>query len=155
MRKIFLIILFLFLTVSAVSAGENSTGIISSSDFNGSSLETQNIELQAVDNSNSSHECALSQNENLIEKSSDGTNLVSKFSAKDVTSRYGLKTTFSVKLLSKNGKPLKDKSVTFNINGKQYVANSNSKGVASVSFKLDAGKYKINYFSDGIAGKIQ
>ena len=153
MRKIFLIILFLFLTVSAVSAGENSTGIISSSDFNGSSLETQNIELQSVDNSNSSHECALSQNENLIEKSSDGTNLVSKFSAKDVTSRYGLKTTFSVKLLSKNGKPLKDKSVTFNINGKQYVANSNSKGVASVSFKLDAGKYKINYFSDGIAGK--
>lgn len=141
------------MSVSAVSAAENSTHAVLSSDFNGSSLQTQNIGLHAVDNTNFTHEGALSQNKRLIEKSSDESNLVSKFSAKDVTSKYGVKTTFSVKLLNKNGKMLKDKSVTFKINGKQYVVNSNSKGIASVSFKLNAGKYKINYFADGIAGK--
>jgi len=106
-----------------------------------------------VSEGNSSDGATPSQNENSSDTPADSTDSVSKCSAKNVNSKYGVKTTFSVKLLNSKGALLKDKSVTFKVNGKHYTANSNSKGVASISFKLNAGKYTITYSADGVTGK--
>ena len=48
------------------------------------------------------------------------------------------------KILNKNGKALKNKKITFKINGKKYKAKTNKKGIAKIKIKnLKAGKYKI------------
>ena len=121
-------------------------------DSDGLILENAN-DIPIADATSDSGEGALSQNETSADESQDTSDSVSRFSAKDVTSKYGVKTTFSVKLLDSKGNLLKDKAVTFKVNGKQYTANSNSNGVASVSFKLNAGKYAITYSADGLTGK--
>ena len=67
----------------------------------------------------------------------------SKLSASDVTSKYGVNTVFKVRVLDAAGKPLENKSVTFKVNGKTYERFSDSNGMASISFKFNAGKYTI------------
>lgn len=152
-KNIFLIFLFLFLAISAVNASEDVNDNITVADFNDNNLEMQDIETPVVSEANSPDEVISSQNETSNDNSLDASNSVSKFSAKDVTSKYGVKTTFSVKLLDGKGNPLKSKSVTFKVNGNKYTANSNSHGIASISFKLNAGKYTITYSADGLTGK--
>lgn len=77
----------------------------------------------------------------------------SKVSASDVTSKYGVNTIFKVKVLDADGNPLENKSVTFNVNGKTYESRSDSNGMASISFKFNAGKYTIRYYVDEISGQ--
>lgn len=77
----------------------------------------------------------------------------SKLSASDVTSKYGVNTVFKVRVLDAAGKPLENKSVTFNVNGKTYQRFSDSNGIASISFKFNAGKYAIKYYVDEISGQ--
>lgn len=51
---------------------------------------------------------------------------------------------FTAKLLNNNGKIVKNKKITFKLNGKTYMAKTNSKGIATVSLKnLKVGKYTI------------
>ena len=50
---------------------------------------------------------------------------------------------FKVTLLKQNGKVAKDRKVKITINGVSHVVKSNSKGVASVKFKLARGTYKV------------
>ena len=94
-----------------------------------------------------------SNDKNLISTQDDTSNSVSKLKGKDMSSRYGVKTKFSVTVLDKNGKIFKNKQVTFKINGKTYDTYSNSKGIAGITLKLNAGKYKIKYFADDVSGK--
>ena len=77
----------------------------------------------------------------------------SKLSASDVTSKYGVNTVFKVRVLDAAGKPLENKSVTFKVNGKTYQRFSDSNGMASISFKFNAGKYTIKYYVDEISGQ--
>ena len=58
--------------------------------------------------------------------------------------KKGKTLTYTAKLLNKNGKKLKNKKITFKINGKKYKAKTNKKGVAKIKVKnLKKGKYKI------------
>lgn len=64
--------------------------------------------------------------------------------AKDLVQKKAKTTKFSVKLVDKNGKILKNKVVTFKIIGKKYTAKTDKKGVATASIKnLNVGKFTI------------
>ena len=128
-KKIILILLFLFLSLSAVSAGDNATGNTTLADFN------EDVAINEAEDSLSIASYEDDINETSTANSNDNpVKQVSKFSAKDVTSKYGAATRFSVKLLDNLGEPLPYKTVTFKVGGKTYNANSDSKGIATVSF---------------------
>ena len=64
--------------------------------------------------------------------------------AKNIIAKNVNKIKFKVKLLNKNGKPLKGKKITFKFKGKKYKAKTNKKGVATLTLKkLSVGKFKI------------
>ncbi len=64
--------------------------------------------------------------------------------AKNIVKKKAKTIKFSVKVVDKNGKKLKNKKVTFKVKGKKYTAKTNKKGVATVSIKnLKAGKFAI------------
>lgn len=80
-------------------------------------------------------------------------NVLSRLSSKDVTSTYGKLTQLDVNVLSKQGKVMKNKLVTFKVNGVAYKKYTNSKGTATLPLNLYAGTYTITYAVDGISGK--
>lgn len=90
---------------------------------------------------------------NSTSKASSATTKKVKFTAKNLVSTYGKTAKFSLKLSDKNGKLLKNKTVIFKVAGKKYNVYSNSKGIASIKVKLDAGKYKVSYSCDNFTGK--
>ena len=64
--------------------------------------------------------------------------------AKNVVKKKAKTTKFTVKLVSKKGKILKNKKITFKFKGKKYTAKTNKKGIATLSLKnLKVGKYTI------------
>ena len=79
--------------------------------------------------------------------------VLSRFSAKDITSTYGKQTKFTVKLLDKKGNLMKNQMVTFKIGSKTYKANTTSKGLASINLNYNAGTYTIYYSADGVSAK--
>ena len=77
--------------------------------------------------------------------------------AKDISKKKAKTVKFTVKLVNKNGKILKNKKITFKIKNKKYTAKTNSKGVATLSLKnLKVGKYTItsSYGGCTISNKI-
>lgn len=65
--------------------------------------------------------------------------------AKNIVKKKAKTTKFSVKLVDKKGKILKNKKITFKIKGKKYTAKTNKKGIATVSIKnLKVGKFTIS-----------
>ncbi len=64
---------------------------------------------------------------------------------KDISYRQGSKSVFIVSLLTSSGAAVKNKKVTFKVNGKTYKRTTNSKGRAQMFVKLTAGKRKISY----------
>ena len=147
-----LIFLFLFLAISAVGAVEDN---LTQSNVDDSLLQAPIGEVENQTAIESSDVVLKNSNDaNLTSTQEDGSkNSVSKLKGKDVSSTYGSKTKFSVTVLDKSGKAFKNKQVTFKVNGKTYSSYSNSNGVASITLKLNAGKYTINYSVDGISGK--
>lgn len=79
--------------------------------------------------------------------------VLSRVSTSDVTSTYGTKTKFNLKLLDKKGNPMKDQVVSFKVHGVTYKSSTNDKGIASLDLNLKAGTYTITYSVDGISGK--
>ena len=64
--------------------------------------------------------------------------------AKNIVKKKAKTTKFTVKLVDKKGKILKNKKVTFKISGKKYTAKTNKKGIATASIKnLKVGKFTI------------
>lgn len=63
---------------------------------------------------------------------------------KDIKKKKAKTVKFTAKLLNNKGKIVKNKQVTFKINGKTIKAKTNSKGIATASLKnLKVGKHKI------------
>lgn len=54
---------------------------------------------------------------------------------------------FKIKLTDARGNLLKNKKVTFTLNGKKYVKYTNNKGIATLSIKLKKGTYKLKVYS--------
>lgn len=137
--------------ISAVSASGDDNFTVGSPD--GSDLNLSHPEIQAqneagLKNSNVSEPLLKS----VSKENKPAANKV-KFSSKNVVSTYGKTVKFSVKLSNNKGKLLKNKLVTFKVAGKKYNVYSNSKGIASIKIKLNAGKYKVSYSCDNFTGK--
>ena len=64
--------------------------------------------------------------------------------AKNVVGKKSKTTKFSVKLVDKNGKILKNKKITIKVKTKKYSVKTNAKGIATLSVKLTkVGKYAV------------
>lgn len=127
----FLIILTLFLTVSFVSANENATDVLVMEDNASSDI----LQEDSVDGSPD----VGSEVVNLSE---------TEISASNVVSYTNLKDKFTVKLTS-NGTNLASKKVSITLNGVNYNRTTNSKGEATVNFKLKAGTYNVQFSFSG------
>ena len=55
--------------------------------------------------------------------------------AKNISKKKAKTTKFTVKLVNKNGKILKNKKITFKMKNKKYTAKTNNKGIATLSLK--------------------
>lgn len=168
----FIILLTLFLSISAISASENVTAdnLASDDDLNEvSSIEGNLSEVSsAEDNLNEAYlvegnlsevssadedsKEVLSSDDNL-EKVTSVNNAVTNsskakssttISAKYKVSYVDYKDTFTIKLTS-GGKALAKKHVTVTLNNVKYNKITNSKGQVTIKFKLKTGKYKVRY----------
>lgn len=68
-----------------------------------------------------------------------------KLGDKYINYRQGSKCLFYVKLLDKDGKPIKNQLVTFKVAGKTYTAKTSKKGIAKIYLNLKKGKHKVKY----------
>lgn len=67
--------------------------------------------------------------------------------ANSVIYRHKTPGVFKIKLSDARGNLLKNKKVTFTVNGKKYVRQTDSNGIATLNFKLKKGTYKIKVYS--------
>ena len=74
---------------------------------------------------------------------------------KDLTMNENDKSKFTVKVLNSNGKVSANKKVTLKVNGKTYTPKSDSKGIATQTIDLPAGKYSITTEYDGLKNTNQ
>ena len=65
---------------------------------------------------------------------------------------YGNKATYTVNAYDKAGKPIANKLVTITIGKNVYTKNTNGNGVATFTFKYNAGNYVIKYSVDKLSG---
>lgn len=163
MNKRFLVLLLfvisLFLLVSAVSAEDMEVGN-SNTDLDVLS------EDQSVDNSADSNDNADSDDstdDSTTDSSSPDSSADSaiqfndtpyKFtSTKNISSTYGKKVKFSVKVLNNEGNPINHTLVSFKVNGKTYNVYTDASGISSIYLNLNSGKYTIYYSAQDISGK--
>ncbi len=64
---------------------------------------------------------------------------------KYINYRQGSKCLFYVKLLTKDGKAIKNQWVTFKVAGKTYTAKTNNNGIAKIYLNLKKGTYTVKY----------
>ena len=73
---------------------------------------------------------------------------------KNISKKKATTVKYTAKVLSKKGKVLKNKKVTFKLKGKTYTAKTNKKGIATISLKnLKVGKYTISSKYGGLTNK--
>ena len=160
-----LLAISLFLIVSAVSAediaDDSNADIEVPSEQSVDNLSCYNEDLdtslEATDNSNDSNNIILSSNSAnapINSSSVDYSKVPSKFtSSKNISSTYGKKVKFSVKVINKEGKAINHTLVTFKVNGKTYNRYTNQSGISYIYLNFNAGKYAIKYNASGISGK--
>ncbi|MBQ2654566.1 MAG: succinylglutamate desuccinylase/aspartoacylase family protein [Methanobrevibacter sp.] len=73
--------------------------------------------------------------------------------AKDISSVYGNKAKFTIRLLNNSGSPMAGVNVTFKIGNKVYTKQTNIHGDASIWPNFNSGNYVIRYSADGVSGK--
>ena len=159
-----LLAISLFLLLSAVSAEDiaDDTNVnvevpgeeqsVDNSDVYSDNANSDNS-LEAADDSNNTFQVSDS-NATGNSTSNDTSKVPSKFSSsKNISSTYGKKVKFSVKVLNKEGKPINHTLVTFKVNGKTYNRYTNLSGISYIYLNLNAGKYSIKYNASGISGK--
>jgi predicted deacylase len=160
MKKSILIILLLlcvFIGISAVSANEN----MSASD---NVLEMDNaIEISQTEQSylDTSSVSGQSQQSGIVSSpkategsgNKDTSQIPSKATAKDIKSVYGTPAEYSVKVVDKAGSNVVGKQVKFVIGKKTYKVQTDEEGVAKLKLNYAAGKYTIKYYIDNLLGK--
>ena len=123
----FIILLTLFLSISAISASDNITC------DNLTSCDDNDMESLSLDD---------------VESSDDMNKSSTEISAEDKVSYVDYEDSITVTLTS-NGTHLVNKTVIINLNNETYNKTTDSNGHATISFKLKTGTYKINYFFEG------
>ena len=162
-----LVLLILCLSVSVVSASENTTDVSSTiiEDGSDSTVLSQNVESgdgSLVNNVDSLtvDEAYAKSVDNVLSVSSDKNasdcltssattvktiKTTIKVTDKNINYREGSKCAFMAKLTDANGNPLKSQKITFKVDGKTYTANTDSKGNAKIFLKLKKGTYTVKF----------
>ncbi len=154
MRKIFLIVLLLavFVTVSAVSANENVT-------VSGDVLEMDNSEEISISNeaedilTDAVANGASDTNESGSEPAKKAVQVPKNAKTKNIKTTYGTKVKYKLKLYDKSGDVIAGQKVKFKIGKKVYKVKTDSKGVAAIKLNYAAGKYTIKYSVGKLTGK--
>ena len=125
--------------------------------------EEQSIETSEISNDSANSDISLdatgnstgnASNNSSNNSSIDSSKVPYKFSStKNISSTYGKKAKFSVKVLNNEGKAINHTLVTFKVSGKTYNRYTNASGIAYIYLNLNAGKYAIKYNASGISGK--
>ena len=150
MKKIYLLLLILtvFISISAVSAAENISDcddVLYAGDVNDlTASKTDEIMTKTIENANSN--VLASDNKNPVQ-------IPSKVKTNDIKSTYGTKAKYNLKLFDQSGKIIAGKQVNFKIGKKVFKIKTDSNGVASLELNYAAGKYVIKYSVDGLSGK--
>ncbi|MBQ6139507.1 MAG: succinylglutamate desuccinylase/aspartoacylase family protein [Methanobrevibacter sp.] len=140
-----LLAISLFLLLSAVSAED----IVADVNIN------PDNPLEAIENSNDNYQDYDSDASNATGDvtSGDSSKVPSKFtSSKNISSTYGKKVKFSLKVLNNEGKAINHTLVTFKVSGKTYNVYTDQSGISFIYLNLNAGKYTIKYNASGISG---
>ena len=85
----------------------------------------------------------ISKNPKTSESVTKTITIKSLIETKDLTMKENDGSKFTVKVLNSNGKASPNKKVTLKVNGKTYTPKSDSKGIATQTIDLAAGKYSI------------
>lgn len=72
---------------------------------------------------------------------------------KDITTNYGNKAQYKVKLVKNSGEPMAGIKVTFKLASKVYIRWTDSRGCAILNLNSKAGKYSLRYSAGGFSGK--
>ncbi len=112
-RNFIILLFFLLLTISCVSAHENDT-----------LSESNQVSLDDVDYSNN-----VSQ--------------PSKIETQDLVKYYKNDSQFEFSVFDDNDKPISDANVLLSVNGKNYTKKTNDEGFGFLTINLNPGKYKI------------
>ena len=153
---LFLFVISLFLLLSTVSAED--IGVDDSNvDFDVLS-EDQPVDNSEDSNANANSDVSSDDTDDsandINSNESDSSKTPYKFtSTKNISSTYGNKVKFSVKVLNNEGKAINHTLVTFKVSGKTYNRYTNASGIAYIYLNLNAGKYAINYNASGIYGR--
>ena len=136
----FIILLTLFISVSAISAGENVTCDNLACEFEDS---TEPLAIDAGDDSVDSQALgAVGDSSKLHE--ADANKSSTEISANDKTSYVDYEDTVTIQLTS-NGSALADKPIAITLNDVKYDKTTDSNGQAVLDFKLKAGTYTLTY----------
>ena len=153
---LFLFVISLFLLLSTVSAediGVDDSDVdfdVLSEDQPVDNSEDSNANANSDDSSDDTDDSANDINSNEL----DSSKTPYKFtSARNISSTYGNRVKFSVKVLNNEGKAINHTLVTFKVSGKTYNRYTNASGIAYIYLNLNAGKYAINYNASGIYGR--
>ncbi len=160
MNKRFLVLLLfvisLFLLLSTVSAEDigvddsNADFEVLSEDQSVDNSEDSNANANSDVSSDDTDDSANDINSNEL----DSSKTPYKFtSTRNISSTYGNKVKFSVKVLNNEGKAINHTLVTFKVSGKTYNRYTNASGIAYIYLNSNAGKYAINYNASGISGR--
>ena len=168
-RYLWLILLWVFLIVSAASAddtvsddsglaidvngGNESLDNSDSLDGDGSSDTTIDERVDTADTNDSSSSPIVSNSSNNVSDVQFNSTPYKFSSTKNIASTYGKKVKFSVKVLNKDGKAINHTLVTFKANGKTYKVYTNASGISSITLNYNSGKYTISYSAGGVSGK--
>ena len=150
MKKIYILLLLLsvFITVSAVSAADNVT------DFNDLSQTPVESDIIGLDNDE-----VISQVQEMNDLKTDSKEVSnqpqvpSKAVANNIKTTYGKPVKYTLKLTDKNGTGIAGKQVTFKIKNKVYKIKTDSNGQATLNLNYNSGKYIIKYSVCGLSGK--
>ena len=146
----------LFLLLSAVSA-EDIGSNDSNADFDVFN-EDLSVENSDDSNDNSNPDVSLDftdDSANDVNNNSAGySNTPYRFtSTKNISSTYGTKVKFSIKVLNNEGKPINHTLVSFKVSGKTYNVYTDASGISSIYLNFNSGKYTIYYSAQNISGK--
>lgn len=142
-RKLSLLLffsLFLLFTVGSIHAGD-----VNVTDSDALTLsDNATLPVGEIEDSDNSNNMSFSIEETPLKDPKHQTEITS-----NIDEVY-YKGYYSVTLSdSDSGQPIPNKKVNFIINGVNYAANSDGKGLASVAISLNPGKYSITSYFDG------
>lgn len=154
-RKLFILLMILavFIGISAVSAAENTSDTVLEIDnMDDAHIEQSNSDI-GLSKDNSNQDSILQANESEGSVQPAVKQVPSKATTKNVKSTYGNPAKFTLKLFDKSGKIIAGKKVKFKVGKKVYRIQTDSKGIATLKLNYAAGKYTIKYSVGSISGK--